>query len=156
MSPTTRTRPDIPRALAAAQPGGSHHRILVAEEVPELLEAIVQTLQGGGYTAIPVRAAHELLATVEDAQLVPDEVAPFEAVICDVSLSGTGRGPLLSLLRRMSPDVPVIVMTDPDDPLTHAEAFRRNADAVFDKPFDLHHLLTVLRIIAPIDGPRSG
>jgi CheY-like chemotaxis protein len=126
--------------------------VLVAEEDPEVREALSILLTNQGYEVVAVRAAHELLAALEDTQLLPEQVPSFHAVVCDVTLAGTGRAPLLSLLRRMSPSVPLVVMTSPDDPLTQAEAFRRAADAVMDKPIDPAHLLTVLRIIAPPEG----
>jgi CheY-like chemotaxis protein len=123
--------------------------VLVAEDDASTLAWLSAVLHDGGYDVVPVRAAHELLATLEDSQLVPEDVPPFQAALCDVSLAGTGRNSLLSLLRRMNPEIPLVIMTCPGDPLTQAEAFRLGADAALDRPFDGVHLLTVLRIIAP-------
>lgn len=156
MSSTTRTQPDAPWALAAPRIEAPVHRVLLAEEDPQLLDSLSTTLRDTGYAVVTVRAAHELLAVLEDSLHAPDVVPPFQAVVCDVSLAGAGRGPLLSLLRRMNPDVPLLIMTAPDDGLTQAEAFRREADAVLHKPFEPEQLLTALRIIAGPATVRSG
>ncbi|MGC8668942.1 MAG: response regulator [Chthonomonadales bacterium] len=70
----------------------------------------------------------------------------YDAIILDDQLPG-GRGlDLIPLMRRANPRAPVILMTAYEDRPLRMEALGAGASEVFAKPFELDHLVAVLRL----------
>ncbi len=117
-------------------------RLLIADDQPDVVEALRLLLKGEGYA---VEAAHS-----------PGEVAAlagkreFDAALIDLNYtrdttSGREGLDLLARIRALDATLPVVVMTAWASIDTAVEAMRRGAHDYVEKPWDNGRLLTVLR-----------
>ena len=117
-------------------------RILVADDQPDVVEALRLLLKGEGYV---IEAAH---SPADAAALVG--ARDFDAAIIDLNYSRdttSGREGLglLERIRAFDASLPVVVMTAWASIDTAVEAMRRGAQDYIEKPWDNGRLLTVLR-----------
>jgi two-component system C4-dicarboxylate transport response regulator DctD len=69
----------------------------------------------------------------------------LDLVISDIHMAGADGLRILSGLHSHDPRLPVILITAYGNPEVEAEAMRRGALAVLEKPFDVDQLLALLR-----------
>ncbi|MBK8248271.1 MAG: sigma-54-dependent Fis family transcriptional regulator [Gemmatimonadetes bacterium] len=117
-------------------------RILVADDQPDVVEALRLLLKGEGYT---IEAAH---SPADAAALVG--ARDFDAAIIDLNYtrdttSGREGLALLERIRAFDSSLPVVVMTAWASIDTAVEAMRRGAQDYIEKPWDNGRLLTVVR-----------
>jgi sigma-B regulation protein RsbU (phosphoserine phosphatase) len=117
-------------------------RILIADDQPDLLDALKLLLKGQGieYDAV----------TSPDAAMRALESRPFDLVLMDLNYTGdttSGREGIDLLTRVQALDrlLPVIVMTGWGSVDLAVEAMRRGVRDFVQKPWDNAHLLTTLR-----------
>src|SRR5262245_46918642 len=128
-------------------------RILVAEDDAEMRNLLAATLRRHGYEVVEARNGEQLLDLIGSELLHPHTNAPVDLVISDVRMPGWSGLDVLAGLRSADWATPFIVITAFGDFDTHAEARRLGALAVFDKPFDLDDLCTVVLYAA---GPPEA
>jgi DNA-binding response OmpR family regulator len=123
-------------------------RVLLAEDDREMRRLLVATLRKENCEVIEAKNGAQLwdILMNKSAELAssPAVIETFDLVISDVRMPGKSGLEVLSGLRRTDGDIPVILITAFGDNDTHAEAYRLGALAVFNKPFDLDDLRTIV------------
>ena len=114
-------------------------RVLVAEDDAALRDLLVSALSDDGYEVIEARDGVDLLRQLANLDSDGTDL-PVDVVVSDVRMPGTSGLEALTILRRFSRSLPVVLITAFGDIATHAEAERLGAAAVFDKPFDIDAL----------------
>lgn len=114
-------------------------RILVADDDVEIRCLLVAALRQSGHLVSQARDGLELL-TVLSAVSTP-QLEPPAAVISDIRMPLFSGLDALRNARGFGLDVPFILMTAYRDPQVLADAHALGASALFDKPFDIDHLL---------------
>lgn len=130
---------DLHEAARLARPA----RVLVAEDDAEMRSVVAAAVRKDGYEVVEARDGAEVLDLIGDSLLrrKPD---PPDVLITDIRMPGFSGLQVLAGLRQADWKVPVILITAFGDPGTHAQARRLGAVAVFDKPFDVDDLRTVV------------
>src|SRR6059036_945571 len=117
-------------------------RVLIADDQPDVLEALRLLLKGEGYKIESAGSPAAILEAID-----ADE---FDAVLMDLNYardttSGQEGLDLLSQLRSHDQTLPVVVMTAWGSVEVAVEAMRRGARDFVQKPWDNARLLTILR-----------
>src|SRR5437667_5210902 len=117
-------------------------RVLIADDQPDVLEALRLLLKGEGYRMEAAGSPAAILEAIDG-----DE---FDAVLMDLNYardttSGQEGLDLLSQLRRHDPTLPVVVMTAWGSVEVAVEAMRRGARDFVQKPWENARLLTIVR-----------
>lgn len=115
-------------------------RVLLAEDDTEMRRLLVSTLRRSHCDVIEVRNGTQLSEQLTRTRRDP----PLDLIISDVRMPGRSGLDVLNTLRRIDRDTPVILITAFGDAETHAEAHRLGVLAVFNKPFDLDDLQTLV------------
>jgi DNA-binding NtrC family response regulator len=126
-------------APPAASPKPS---VLVADDQPDVLEALRLLLKGEGFEVDTVTSAPGVLAALERRD--------YDALLMDMNYardttSGEEGLDLLQRLKELEPDLPVAVMTAWGSVGGAVEAMRRGAQDYIEKPWDNARLLVTLR-----------
>jgi DNA-binding NtrC family response regulator len=127
--------------LPTPPPSGSPH-VLVADDQPDVREALRLLLKGEGYAIDTAASPAAVLAAVQ--------AHDFDAVLLDLNYARdttTGREglELVSELRGIDPTLPAVVMTAWGSVEKAVEAMRRGARDFIEKPWDNARLLATLR-----------
>jgi DNA-binding NtrC family response regulator len=115
-------------------------KILVVDDEPTILMTLSHLLSSRDATVITssrIEEAEEALARYD-----------FDLVIADIRLSGMYgiEGlELLSYVKRLHPDTPVIIMTAYGSEEIRDDAFRRGALYYYEKPIDIEHLMDKIK-----------
>ncbi|MGH9451026.1 MAG: sigma-54-dependent transcriptional regulator [Terriglobia bacterium] len=117
-------------------------RVLVADDQPDVLEALRLLLKGGGYEVETAASPASLLKALDRSE--------FDALLMDLNYardttSGQEGLDLLARLKTMDSTLPVVVMTAWGSVDLAVEAMRRGARDFVQKPWDNARLLTTLR-----------
>ena len=120
----------------------SSPRLLVADDQPDVLEALRLLLEDEGFDLETVKSPQAILAAVE--------ARDFDAVLMDLNYardttSGREGLDLLPRLQAVDGALPVIVMTAWGTVESAVEAMRRGARDYVEKPWDNARLLATLR-----------
>jgi DNA-binding NtrC family response regulator len=103
--------------------------VLVVDDEPLVRWSVAETLGDSGYA---VTQAGDALQALESVKAVPADV-----VLLDVWLPDSCDLGLVSVMRRLSPDSKIILMTAYGSDALNDEARSRGAFSVLDKPFDM-------------------
>jgi len=108
--------------------------VLVVDDEPLVRWSVAETLEESGYR---VTGAGDALSALEalDGKAV---------VLLDVRLPDSSDLGVLSMMRRLAPGTPVILMTAYGSDALRSEARDRGAYAVLDKPFDMASLAPLI------------
>jgi DNA-binding NtrC family response regulator len=117
-------------------------RILIADDQPDVLEALRLLLKGEGFEIETASSPAGVLQGVETND--------FDAVLMDLNYtrdttSGKEGFELLSKLQELDSTLPLIVMTAWGSIQGAVEAMRRGARDYIEKPWDNHRLVSLLR-----------
>lgn len=127
----TRATPsgDIP------QPGEkpARPRVLVVDDEALVRWSVAETLAAQGYDVAEAGDAASAIRTFS-------EPVAADVVLLDLRLPDSDDLRVLSMMRRLSPATPVILMTAYGSPEILAEARRLGAFSVVNKPFEMHEL----------------
>src|SRR5687768_5540040 len=118
------------------------HRILIADDQPDVLEALRFLLKGEGYQTDAVSSPPAILNALQNRD--------YDAVIMDLNYtrdttSGEEGLNLLSRIQSADPTLPVVVMTAWGSVEVAVEAMRRGARDFIQKPWDNARLLAIVR-----------
>jgi len=102
-------------------------RILVVDDDPHFLDALVETVSSLGYDAEGAQDSQEALLSLERE--------PASVVLADVSMPEMNGFDLLRTLKRQYPQVPVVIMTGHNLSEPAAAMIKDHADAYLTKPF---------------------
>jgi DNA-binding NtrC family response regulator len=128
--------------MAQMKNAGSIPSILVADDQPDVLEALRLLIKGEGYRAETATSPAAALAAVESRD--------FDAVLMDLNYardttSGQEGLELLERIQNLDTTLPVIVMTAWGSVELAVEAMRRGARDFIQKPWENARLATILR-----------
>jgi len=128
-------------AAPGASPSPSVSHLLIADDQPDVLEALTLLLKGQGF-------AVDTVASPAAALLALDR-RDYDALLLDMNFardttSGREGLDLLETLRTIEPDMPVIVMTAWGTIDNAVEAMRRGARDYVEKPWDNARLVSIL------------
>lgn len=128
--------------LAPTRPEPALPRVLIADDQPDVLEALRLLLKGEGFKIESASSPAGVLEAIDG-----DE---FDAVLIDLNYardttSGQEGLDLLSQLRTLDPTLPVVVMTAWGSVEVAVEAMRRGARDFVQKPWENARLLTIVR-----------
>ena len=145
-------------ALSDPQDEQESPRILLAEDDDDMRRLLAGSLRRIGCEVMEARNGADLLCLISSRMLGPHEKCPIDLVITDVRMPFATGLEVLAALRERICSTPVILITAFGDEVTHAEARRLGAVAVFDKPFQIDDLHTAVRYYlgGRLDGPDEG
>jgi DNA-binding NtrC family response regulator len=115
---------------AAEGPGvaaAPRKRVLIVDDDPRFLDAMVDTVTALGYSAEGVRDGDSAMSAMQRESV--------GVVIADVSMPQMNGFDLLKVLKRNYPRIPVVIMTGHNLSEPAAALIRNNADAYLTKPF---------------------
>ncbi len=125
-------------------------RLLVAEDVPQVTQHVRNLLS--------VQSQVKLLEVLSDGSKVVDAVRQLrpDVVVVDLLLQGKVKGPqLIEQLSASGLDIPVVVLTVPQHPVTRDP--ERGVDAVLSLPFSGFELVNTLsRVLTDRQAQSSG
>ena len=111
--------------------------VLIVEDDADLREALMDTLRAAGLAAIAAGDADQALRVLES-----EEVA---LVISDVQMPGPSGYELLSSIKKLRPDLPVVLMTAYGTIAQAVSAMREGATDYIVKPFEAQALIDLAR-----------
>jgi two-component system response regulator FlrC len=111
--------------------------VLVVEDDAPLREALIDTLRAAGMSAVAAPDAAQALRLLETEDIA--------FVISDVQMPGTDGYQLLTSIKRLRPDLPVILMTAYGTVAQAVAAMREGATDYIVKPFDARALIEIAR-----------
>jgi DNA-binding NtrC family response regulator len=117
-------------------------RILVADDQPDVLEALRILLKAEGFEAVTASSPTAVLDAVERHDF---DLALIDLNYTRDTTSGKEGLDLLAALRGIDGDLPVVVMTAWGSVEGAVEAMRRGARDYIEKPWDNERLLTTIR-----------
>jgi DNA-binding NtrC family response regulator len=117
-------------------------RILIADDQPDVLEALRMLLKTEGFRTDPVTSPGAILQALDSRE--------YDAVLMDLNYardttSGQEGLDLLSQIQSMDSTLPVVVMTAWGSVELAVEAMRRGARDFIQKPWDNNRLTTIVR-----------
>jgi DNA-binding response OmpR family regulator len=119
-------------------------RVLLAEDDREMRRLLVSTLRKARCEVIEAGSGVQLSEAISRAGFETDPELSIDLIVSDVHMPGKSGLEVLSGLRLSADETPVILITAFGDNETHAEAYRLGALAVFNKPFELDELRSVV------------
>jgi DNA-binding NtrC family response regulator len=128
--------------LPAPPASSSPPSVLIADDQPDVLEALRLLLKAEGFDVQTVTSAPAVLAALERRD--------YDALLMDMNYardttSGQEGLDLLQRLKEIEPDLPIAVMTAWGSVGGAVEAMRRGAQDYIEKPWDNSRLLVTLR-----------
>jgi DNA-binding NtrC family response regulator len=116
--------------------------ILVADDQPDIIEALRLLLKGAGYSIETARSVFDIITAVESK--------PLDVVLMDLNYTRdttSGREGLgvLGRIRELDDSLPVIVMTAWGSVNGAVDAIRHGASDYIEKPWDNTRLLTTIK-----------
>jgi len=126
----------------------SRGRVVVIEDDIDVAATLLDELVGRDYEVLTATTAKEGLEVVEAWQ--PD------VVLLDVVLPGMSGPELLSVLGRVYPRLPVIVLTGTLDPRILTQIAERRPFHLLHKPYDVEALDRLVAAAADESRARAG
>src|SRR5208283_3853568 len=111
--------------------------VMVVEDDAALREALADTLRAAGITALAASDAGEALKLLESQEIA--------LVISDVQMPGSSGHDLLTAIKRLRPELPVVLMTAYGTVAQAVSAMREGATDYILKPFDAQALIEMAR-----------
>jgi two-component system cell cycle sensor histidine kinase/response regulator CckA len=138
------TNPAIARPAAArdASAGdGRGRRVLLVEDEPAIREFARRVLHRAGYDVTTAAHGGEALARLERGD-------PVDVLLTDAAMPVLGGRALADAARALRPELPIVLMSGYDERMGIDEV--GPISAFVEKPFQVAHLLAVLRQVAPV------
>ncbi len=123
-------------------PAPAAHRILIADDQADILEALRLLLKSEGYTIQTMKSPAAVLKAMESQDF---SIAIIDLNYARDTTSGEEGLDLLSKLQAADPTLPVVVMTAWASVEIAVEAMRRGAKDFITKPWDNPRLLSIVR-----------
>ncbi len=117
-------------------------RILIADDQPDVLQALRLLLKGEGYETVSATSTAQISTAVQGEVV---DVVLMDMNYARDTTSGREGLELISRLHAVHPDLPIVVMTAWGSVDGAVEAMRRGARDYIEKPWDNARLLTTLR-----------
>ncbi len=118
------------------QPETNPLRVLVVDDAIQMAETVADGLSDRGYDATAVASGEQAIARLR--------AEPFAALVTDLRMPDVDGLALLAAARRITPDLPVIVMTAYGAIDSAIESIRQGANHYLTKPFRIEDLALFL------------
>jgi two-component system, response regulator, stage 0 sporulation protein F len=129
-------------------------RIIVADEDDQIRHGLASALRADGYTVIEAANGFELLDHLSTSLLAGQPTDKPDGIIMALWMPGVSGLSILGGLRDASWRIPILLLTGCLG-REKREGYRRlGANAVFEKPFDVDDLRTVVLNLVPRRGDR--
>ncbi|MGY3496364.1 response regulator [Bradyrhizobium sp. USDA 4502] len=109
--------------------------IAVIDDDHRLLESLEDLLESAGYGVRLFASAEQFLGT---------RFADVDCVISDIGMKGVSGFALQQMIRRLQPDLPVILITGRHEFAAVEYEASRDGRQLFEKPFDRQELLAAI------------
>lgn len=106
--------------------------IMVVDDRVGIRKLLQEVLQGAGYDVITAAGGDEAVELVQQNSI--------DLVLLDMKMSGMDGLDTLTLIKQVSPQVIVLIMTAYEELEVLKEAHRRGAAECISKPFDIEEL----------------
>ncbi|MBC7251444.1 MAG: response regulator transcription factor [Anaerolineae bacterium] len=124
-------------------------KILVVDDEPDIREILVRYLSAPGYEVAAVAGGQEALALAE--------AGDFALALVDISMSGMSGLELLAELKRLAPDMPVVLVTAYLSSRGKDEGLKRGACGYLVKPFTEAEVLAAVELgLRDPEAVRAG
>ena len=128
-------------------------RVLLADDDLDFLGLLAESLRKDGYLVLEVSHGTELLRLSTAEELRANGI---DVIISDVLMPGvSGMGMLMQINQMVCPP-PVIMISGCRDDDVRAWADQLGATAMFDKPFEIDDLRTLLVNLQGVSSGRGG
>ena len=117
-------------------------RVLIADDVPDVIEALRLLLKGEGFQVLTATSPDAVIAQISDSDI---DVVLMDLNYTRDTTSGQEGLDLLARIKAIDQTVPVVVMTAWSSVDLAVEAMRRGARDFLQKPWDNDRLLAVLQ-----------
>jgi EAL domain-containing protein (putative c-di-GMP-specific phosphodiesterase class I) len=124
--------------------GASRPRILVVDDEPSLLRAIIRTLESAGFEVGTAQDGAQAMQLLDEHS--------FDAVLTDVAMPGMNGIALLRAVRERDLEVPVLLMTGKPDVESAAKAVHYGASEYLIKPISNAELENTIRRAVSMSG----
>lgn len=127
--------------------------LLVADDEAAIRQALKAVLDGAGFTVTEASNGEEAIELVGRRD--------FDAVLLDINMPGMGGMRACTAIRKLRPQLPVIMLTVRDSPQDKVEALEGGADDYVTKPFHTGELrarirAAVRRVQAPAEAKDTS
>jgi two-component system nitrogen regulation response regulator NtrX len=130
-------------------------RILVAEEDGQNRRLLASALRADGYEVVEAANGFDLLEQLSAALVFGDLAGAPDAIIMDLWMHGVSGLSIVDGLRDAEWPTPVVLISKDRGHERREELSRFGAHAVFQEPFDIDDLRTVILNLVPASGRRS-
>lgn len=128
-----------PVATAGDLPAGRGETVLVVDDEPAVLGVTEQTLAAHGYRVRTARDGTQAVGALAE------EIDACDLVVTDLMMPVMDGPALLRELRRLRPELPVVLTSGRPGSDEEAQAALAEADGFLAKPYDTRSLLTAVR-----------
>jgi CheY-like chemotaxis protein len=126
--------------------GNKKKTVLIVDDAADLREALRSDFQRDGYEVLEASDGREGFKVFKSNKV--------DIVISDVRMPHADGISLLNLMKRSSPEIPVIMLINDQTDLSVEDAYNQGAEVLFSKPFDRKALKSAVKIaLAP--RPKS-
>lgn len=114
------------------------YTVMVVDDRIGIRKLLQEVLQGAGYQVITAPGGNEAIGLIKKY--------PVDLVLLDMKMSGMDGLETLTLLKRVCPQIIVLIMTAYEELEILNEASRRGAAGYIAKPFDIEELKNVIAV----------
>lgn len=111
-------------------------KVIVVDDEAEILETTTSYLEASGFTPIPCASAAVALSVFSQA--------PVDAVLTDIKMPGLSGIDLLERIRKLDPQIPVILLTGNADVDSAVTAVKKGAFDFILKPYGMKQLVSAV------------
>jgi CheY-like chemotaxis protein len=131
-------------------------RVLVAEEDGDHRRQLASALRADGYEVVEATNGFELLEQLSAALVFGDPAGVPDAIVMSLWMHGVSGRSIVDGLRDVQWSTPIVLISKERGSAPREEPACCGAHAIFEEPFDIDDLRTVLLNLVPASGRRSG
>ena len=118
----------------------NHNTVLIVDDERSIRLSLRTILTGLGFVIVEAARGEEAVSLIRTAQ--------FDIVLLDINMPGMGGIEVCRTMRKISPRLPIVMLTVQDSEDRKVEALDAGADDYITKPFQLRELIARLRAAA--------
>ena len=139
---------------------GHFYKILVIDDDQNICTLVKKALKKNGYELVDIahsaEEAAEKMGVSFEFSNEEDEFIPYKLIITDVLLGGVNGFELCRKLKKLRPDIFVILVSGHDIFSMHKKITESEADDFIAKPFNLYELIVRVDMLLQKAGDRHG
>ena len=111
----------------------SSDKIILVADDQEGIRTLIKEVLEEAYTVLEAGSGSKALEIIKER--------PVDLVLLDIKMSGMSGLETLSLIKKLKPNTPVLMITGFDDPDTLSQVMDSGAVGCLSKPFEIQELL---------------